>query len=184
MDRDSQLIKGHLAGDTQASQQLIERHQDRVYGLAWRLLGSAEEAREAAQDTFLQALAALPRFRGEAAFSTWLYRIAVNACNARRQKHRTDHVSLDGGDQAVAAAAKTPSSLDLLVRHERHQRLHRAIDQLGDQYRTAVVLHYFQDLSYEETARAMDLPIGTVKVRLHRAKRLLLNKLQSRRQDL
>ncbi len=180
MDRDSQLIKRHLAGDTRASRELIERHQDQIYALAWRLLGSQEEAREATQDTFLQALAALPRFRGTAAFSTWLYRIAVNACTTRGKKRRNNPISLDDEDQAVEPADSTPSALEQLEHHERHQQLHRAIDQLADPYRTAVVLHYFQGLSYEETAQAMDLPIGTVKVRLYRAKRLLLAKIQNR----
>lgn len=184
MSTDTELIRRHLEGDSQAAQALIGKYQDMVYGLAWRMLGDGEEARDAAQDIFLSALDALPGFRGEYAFSTWLYRIAVNGCIARsklRKRRSATEVSVDGRSlQAQYPADGSPSSLDLVERQERDDSLRRAVAELPEVYRTVVVLHYFQDLAYEEIARVLSIPEGTVKVRLFRARRLLQRKLRAR----
>ena len=178
-DSDTELIQRHLGGDEKASQTLIETYQDMVYGLAYRMLGSEEDARDAAQDAFLSALDALTRFRGECAFSTWLYRITVNGCMARnRLKRRLSEAAVD------SVADKTPSSLDQIAEQERDGRLREAISELGEIYRTVIVLHYFQGLPYEEMAQVLEGPVGTVKIRPFRAKRLLGRKLRARRIEI
>ena len=178
-DADTELIQKHLEGDEKASQALIETHQGMVYGLACRMLGHGEEAQDAAQDIFLQALNALPRFRGDCAFSTWLYRIAINGCIARN-KLKKRHVITEM-DQLED---NHPSALEQAALQERDCRLHQAISELGEAYRSVIVLHYFQGLGYGEIAQVLEVPEGTVKVRLFRAKRLLGRKLKARQIEI
>ena len=183
MNTDTELIRRHLKGDEQASQALIEKYQDMVYSLAWRMLRDREEAKDAAQEVFLRALDSLPGFREECAFSTWLYRIAVNGCIFRsklKKRRSATEISVDGQNvQAYYLADSSPSSLELVERQERDTRLHQAIAELAEPYRTVIVLCYFQELTYEEIARVLSAPVGTVNVRLFRARRLLLRKLRT-----
>lgn len=179
MGTDAQLISRHLQGDQQASQALVERYQDMVYSLAWRMLGDGEEARDAAQEIFLNALEALPRFRGECALSTWLYRIATNACITRsklRQQRRTREVPAEDWD---SPDENSPSSLELVEQEQRDHLLHQAIAELPESYRLVIVLHYFQELTGAQVAQVLNVPEGTVKARLFRAQRLLQRKLNT-----
>lgn len=178
MDEATELIKRHLEGDPEAAQRLVQQHQDLVYRLACQMLGPGEEARDAAQEAFLHALQYLSRFRGECAFSTWLYRIALNTCAARssqRRKRRDREVLLAGEDLPGPDGS---SPLEVLERQERDQELHQAIAALPADYRSVVVLRYLQELSYEDVAQALGLPLGTVKIRLFRAKKLLQRRLR------
>ena len=187
MSDDRQLIQRHLAGDRKAAAQLIRRHERMVLDLATRLLGPGEEARDAAQETFLNLLQALPGFRGEAAFTTWLYRIATNTCIARskrRRQRRNLEESMETGDIQGAVADGDLSSQELLEQRERHAFLRRAIDELAEEYRAVVVLHYLQDMKYEQMAEVLGIPLGTVKVRLFRARRLLQRKLKSKQGEM
>ena len=188
MDTDTELVRRHLEGDEGASQTLIQRYQDMVYSLAYRMLGDGEEARDVTQEVFLNALDALPRFRGESAFSTWLHRIAANGCIARsrwRKRRRVTEIPAeDPGREAPDLSDDNPSALDLVEELERNSQLHQAVADLAEEYRMVIVLHYFQGLAYEEIAQALSVPIGTVKVRLFRAKRLLKRKLAARRVEI
>lgn len=180
MGTDAQLISRHLQGDQQASQALVERYQDMVYSLAWRMLGGGEEARDAAQEIFLSALEALPGFRGESAFSTWLYRIAANTCIARsrqRRQRRTREVPTEGWDPPDE---RSPSSLEQVEKGQRDAVLHQAVSELPEPYRLVIVLHYFEELTGAEVAQVLNVPEGTVKARLFRAQRLLQRKLNAR----
>lgn len=188
MDEDAELIQKHLAGDRDASRVLVAKHQDAVFGLALRMLGSGEEARDAAQEVFLNVLEGLPGFRGESAFSTWLYRIAVNVCIARsksRKRRCAAEFSLDEeGKQAVVPVDGNPSSQEILERDERDERLHRAIEELAEEYRAVITLHYLQGMAYEQIAQVLEIPMGTVKARLFRAKRGLRRRLHSWRKEI
>jgi|GEM_PF-688267 RNA polymerase sigma-70 factor (ECF subfamily) len=181
---DTELIRRHLEGDEQASQTLISKYQDMVYNLAWRMLGNGEEARDAAQDIFLMALDSLPKFRGESAFSTWLYRIAVHGCIARskrRKRRLATEVSVDNQNlQTQYHADNDPSSLEQVERKEQAAQLHQAIAELPEMYRMVIALHYFQELAQDEISQMLSIPTGTVKVRLFRARNLLQRKLRTR----
>jgi RNA polymerase sigma-70 factor (ECF subfamily) len=173
-----ELIDRHLRGDPDAARRLVEQHQGMVYGLACRVLGPGEDARDATQETFLRALQHLHRFRGECAFSTWLYRIALNECVARGRRRRLQdrrEVPLAGDDPP---GPDQGSALAALERDERDEQVHRAIAALPEAYRSVVVLRYLENLSYEETAQVLQLPLGTVKVRLFRARALLARLLR------
>ncbi|MFA6108496.1 MAG: RNA polymerase sigma factor [Candidatus Latescibacterota bacterium] len=158
-----------------SAEELVCQHAELVQRLAFRLCNSAEEAREAAQETFLNLLEALPGFRAQCAISTWIYRITVNTCRGRgrrRQIRRTREAPLD-----QEPVDDRPSSQDRLEHEERRAAVRREIDRLPEDYRTVVVLHYLQRLKYEEIAAVLEIPLGTVKIRLFRAKRLLRSSL-------
>jgi len=133
-----------------------------VYNLALRMLGRSEDARDAAQDAFVSCYRNLSKFRGDAAFSTWLHRIAVNACYDVLRRRR-DVLGLDEAPEPPPAADHgdaVTTSVDV----------RRALLAIPDEFRTVLVLHDIQDLGYDEIARILEVPVGTVKSRLHRAR--------------
>ena len=170
-------------GDAEAYRRLVERHGDRVHGLAYRVIGSAPEAEEAAQDAFLRAWRALPDFRGEARFSTWLYRIAVRcaydtAARLRARRGREESyealVEAPAGEAAVAASRAAPSGPD----NPAADLPARLLGRLSEAQRAAVTLYYMEDRSVEDVARILELPANTVKTHLHRARAALRAALQ------
>jgi RNA polymerase sigma-70 factor (ECF subfamily) len=163
-------------GNTHAFGELVRTYQDFVYHLALRTLCDAEEAQDATQEVFLRAWRGLPGFRGDSKFSTWLYQITVHLCYNRRPRLRRDlaTVSLEGALDVgldVAAAGKLPPH----VIEDRQQRtlLQQQVDALPPEYRLLISLRYQQELSYEEIAQVTQMPLGTVKTGLFRAKALL-----------
>ncbi len=150
---------------------LVERHSDRAYGLAFRMLGSASDAEEVAQDAFVRAWRALPRFRGDSSFSTWLHQIVVRRALDRaatlksRSTRETAVEELDSLEAGRAAAS--PASGDVA------RRLGRLLGTLSDMQRAVVLLYYYEDHSVEHVAHALSIPTGTVKTHLHRARALL-----------
>ena len=133
-----------------------------MYNLALRMLGRSEDARDAAQDAFVSCYRNLSKFRGDAAFSTWLHRIAVNACYDVLRRRR-DVLGLDEAPEPPPAADHgdaVTTSVDV----------RRALLAIPDEFRTVLVLHDIQDLGYDEIARILEVPVGTVKSRLHRAR--------------
>ncbi len=162
------LISRSRAGDTRAFDGLVEQHQDRVYDLAYRITGHHADAQDAAQDAFVKAYLALATFRGDASFSTWLHRIAVNAAlDAVRRRS-------PGKSATVEAACTTTDPLaDRAERVEVRERIHRAIAALPLDQRTVVVLRDVQGWSYEEIAAIVEVPVGTVRSRLARGREAL-----------
>jgi RNA polymerase sigma-70 factor (ECF subfamily) len=157
------------SGDTEAFRKLVERHGDRAYGLALRMLGSAAEAEEAAQDAFLRAWRALPGFRGESTFSTWLHRIVVRRALDRQAVLKTRRAREAPLDEAVERDLAAPGALDPGLQ----RTLDRLLLDLSDVQRAAVMLYYYEDRSVDEVARMLGLPEGTVKTHLHRARGIL-----------
>ena len=167
------------AGDADAFEDFVTTYQHRVFAVAYRMLGNRAEAEEAAQEVFLRVHRAIADFRGEARLSTWLYAITSRLCltrlgsGERRHAHaREDDGALEGlaSQEADAAAA--------LERREQQAVLQRAIAELPDDRRIIVVLRDLEGLSYEEIAQALDLTLGTVRSRLHRARLELKEKLE------
>ena len=167
---DAELVRRFLAGDAQAFSELVTRHERRVYAVCLRILGNAEDAADATQDTLLSVVRKLEGFRGDAAFTTWVHRIAMNVCYdhlRRAQRRPVLHRVLDEELPAHEAGPPVPDHADAVA--DAHL-VASALAQVPEDFRVAIVLADMQDLPYEEIAKVLDLPIGTVKSRVHRGR--------------
>jgi RNA polymerase sigma-70 factor (ECF subfamily) len=165
------------AGDREAFEELVRTHQHRVYGLALRMLGNATEAQDVAQEAFLRAHRGLAGFRGDARLSTWLYAIVSRLC-LNRLAGSERRLARHGEETLVRLTDTRPGPDHALERDELEEALHRAIGELPDERRLVVVLRDVEGLGYEEIAAALELPVGTVRSRLHRARLDLKEKLE------
>ncbi len=180
-DMELSLIQRARKGDQEAFAALVTEHQRYIYNLALRVLKNEEEALDIAQETFVRAWTALPNFRGQSQFRTWLYRIATNLCyNRLPGLRRSLH---DLGDDVVYEIPETDTAFDNPAHgfesRELCSYLYQAIDELDDHYRLLISLRYQSELSYEEIACTLGLPLGTVKTGLFRAKEQLRRALES-----
>ncbi|HEX6230534.1 MAG TPA: sigma-70 family RNA polymerase sigma factor [Actinomycetota bacterium] len=167
-ERDEDLVRRFLSGDRGAFAVLVERHERRVYNLALRMTGKEEDARDATQEAFLAALRKLSSFRGEAAFTTWLHRVTVNACYDLLRKRQRAPL-LDRGDEDNPEPEPPPAP-DHADRAVLSVDVQRALLEVPVDYRAVMILHDVQDLPQEEVAEILGIPIGTVKSRLHRGR--------------
>ncbi len=184
---DSEFLDRLRNGDGEAFDTLITRYSGDIYSLLYRMTEDAEEARDLTQETFLSALKAIKSFRGEAELKTWLFRIALNHSRNRfrwwKRRKRNETVSLDKAvgegtatiSDTIADQGETPEQL--LLREERRQRLLNALGGLPEIFRETIVLCDIQGLGYEETARTLNINIGTVKSRLARGREQLRKRL-------
>jgi RNA polymerase sigma-70 factor (ECF subfamily) len=178
---DQALIERCLAGETEAFGDLVQRHQDRLFGTLAHLLGSVHDAADVAQDAFVLAYRNLSHFRGQSAFYSWLFRIAYNAAVNHRRRNRRPLQSLEAqreerGDELIDRRSEPDPSAGMQL-DERSRLLRSALDELGEDYRNALVLKEIEGLPYEEIAAVMDCPVGTVRSRIHRARHELKDKL-------
>jgi RNA polymerase sigma-70 factor (ECF subfamily) len=180
---DAELVRQTLCGNTAAYNGLVLRYQRQVYNLAYRMLGNAEDAGDLVQETFLRAYSALASFRQDASFLTWLYKIASNLCiDQLRSRKAKGALSLDveleeGREPAAESRSCAPE--EVAIRDAVQTVVHRAILNLPEKYRLVVVMRHLQDMSVDEIARALDLPTGTVKTHLFRAREMLRGRLRS-----
>jgi RNA polymerase sigma-70 factor (ECF subfamily) len=177
---DNELAKRVCMGETQLFRLLIERHQQHIFNLCYRMLRQFEEADDATQDTFLKAYRSLKQFRGDARLKTWLCQIARNEC-LNRLRHE-NMASLDQQlttDYSFQIADSTPSPLELIEQQETQSIVHEAINKLPHSYRLVITLFHLNGLSYEEISQVMEIPMGTVKTHIFRARELLKSKLQA-----
>jgi RNA polymerase sigma-70 factor (ECF subfamily) len=173
-----ELVERCRQGDEGAFQELVDRYKDLVFGLIARTVPDRSRAEDLAQDVFLRIHRGLPYFRGEARLSTWIYRIIANVCQQAhgRAMGTSSVVSLD--DERGAAAV--PSASDRQFRDlELRDRLEKAIARLPANYRLLIAAHYLKGVQYEELAEALELPLGTVKTQLYRAKQQLRRLLET-----
>ncbi|WP_397571609.1 sigma-70 family RNA polymerase sigma factor [Schlesneria sp. T3-172] len=178
---DQSLIDNCLAGRREAFGQLVERYQNRLFHSLVHLLGSTEDAQDAAQDAFVQAFEKLGSFRGQSQFYSWLFRIAFNTAVSHKRKTRRMSVSLEARKDATGvepsdANPSTEPSYALGV-SDRQRLVQQALSELSDEFRTALVLKEMDGMSYEEIAELVEVPVGTVRSRIHRARIELRDKL-------
>lgn len=174
-DPDAELIARHLAGDPDAFDRLLTAHQERVFAVCLRILGDREKALDAAQETFITVLRKVDTFQGRSAFTTWLYRIAVNACYDLLRKE---------GRRPTAPLPETlqpadPAALRELEAAEVRPTIQRALAELPAEHAAVVTLSDLQDLPLHEVAETLQLPLGTVKSRLFRGRKRLAKNLQN-----
>ncbi|HJS17361.1 MAG TPA: sigma-70 family RNA polymerase sigma factor [Anaerolineales bacterium] len=179
MDREQSLIRRAQKGDQDAFAALVEEHQRYVYNLVFRVLKDENEALDLTQETFVRAWTALPNFRGQSQFRTWLYRITTNLCYNRLPNLRRSLNDL--GDDVMENIPEASLAFDNPARDfestETRKYLHRAIEALDENYRLLITLRYQNELSYEEIASTLNLPLGTVKTGIFRAKEQLRKSL-------
>jgi RNA polymerase sigma-70 factor, ECF subfamily len=169
-----ELVERCRSGDERAFQELVDRHKDLVFALIARTVQDRSRAEDLAQDVFLRIHRGLPYFRGEARLSTWIYRIVANVC---LQDHgrvpRTSTIDDERAAQAVSVVDRQFTDLEV------RDRLEKAIARLPANYRLLIAAHYLRGVQYEELAEALQLPLGTVKTQLYRAKQQLRRLLET-----
>ena len=174
---EKELIARLQARDEAAFEELIRQYEKKVYSLCARMCGNAEDAEEAAQDAFLALWRGIDRFRQESSLSTWIYRLASNACIdlMRRKKKGAGSVSLDDEELFVDAVDPAPQPHEEAERRETQRLLQEGLLSLPAEYRSILLLREIEGLSYSEISAALDLELGTVKSRISRGRTLLRN---------
>jgi RNA polymerase sigma-70 factor, ECF subfamily len=168
---DFQLIDDALAGNSSAFGQLVTKYQDRLYNTLVRVVGCVDEARDVCQDAFVQAYVKLKSFQRGSAFYTWLYRIALNLAVTRKRKKKPTH-SIDAERELTGnePLARDGAPTERMEQQERVGQVQSALAKLDEDFRTVIVLREIDGHDYETIAAMLDLPLGTVRSRLHRAR--------------
>ncbi len=186
-ESENTIIERIRGGDVESYGLLVDRHKDQVYGVLRRLVGDAETAEDLAQTAFLKAFQGLATFRQQASFSTWVTQIAIHlARDDHRRRQRAQIVPLEtadegeGGSPSLAAASADP--LETVIATDLQERLTRAISQLPSDYREVFVLRQIDERTYEEIAELTGVSVGALKVRNHRARKWLLDRLREEEQ--
>ena len=178
---DEELVARAMGGDMDSFNQLVLRWERPIYALAYRVIGKEEDARDVCQETFLRAFRALGGFKGQAKFSSWLYRIALNLCRdwIRRERRTPVAQAPEGVDLIDLASESTPSESieDLVARREIGRAVARAMADLPDEQRTAIILKEYHGLTFQEIADLLDCPLSTVKTRLYQGLTVLRRQL-------
>lgn len=184
-DKDKSLIESALGGNQGAYKELMERHRSAIFHIVLKIVRDREAVEDLVQETFMKAFASLATYRSEYKFSTWLYRIAANAAIDFLRKKRLKTLSLDA---PISTADGETGSIDIpdysyspekeIEERENRMSINEAIDSLPEKYRLVIVYRHKDDKSYDEIAEALDIPIGTVKARIFRARELLKKKLR------
>lgn len=179
---DEQVVERALSGDAEAFGEIVSRWQRRIFALAYGMLGREEDARDATQETFLAAFRNLRSFRGDAKVSSWLHRIAVNQCITRQRRAKVrGETTLEDETEADGASYSAPaheSPARVAENQERTDSVRRAVRALPPELRQVVVMKEFEELTFQEIAEVLDLPLSTVKSRLYTALRQLQMRLK------
>ncbi len=184
-EEEREVIKRAISGDQEAYSIILKRYRDAVFALVYRMVRNREEADDITQETFIRAFKALSRYTPKYAFSTWIFRIATNRCIDYLRKRKISIVPLDQGIRTktgelrreIADFSTRPD--EIFFQKRRRISIEQAIGSLPPKYREVILLKHKQERSYEEIAHILNLPLGTVKVRIFRARELLKKKLKN-----
>jgi RNA polymerase sigma-70 factor (ECF subfamily) len=182
---ETRLAKLSRGGDRRAFAELVELYKDKIYHLGYRMLNQKQEAEDVVQETFLRVYTNLERYDENQKFSTWIYRIATNLCIDRLRKRKPSY-SIDaemtdgeGSDWHSMLASDSVGPDEELILSETQQNIRQAIQTLPDKYKTVVILRYLHDMSLQEISDVLEMPVTTVKTRVHRGREFLRKKLDS-----
>jgi len=184
---DENLVEGLCAGEDAAYEALLERYQQPVFNLVSRLMRDSDDACDVVQEVFLKVFRKIASFRGDSTLKTWIYRIAVNEAHNHSRwngRHRQREVGLDGGEDergyrdTLSAAGDSP--FDYVLDRERHRLVEAALADMNPSFRSVIVLRDVEDMSYEEIAEILQIPLGTVKSRILRGREALRMELEKR----
>lgn len=183
---DSAVIAEALAGDNRAYERLMDKYHDAIFNFIYRMVRDREQVEDLTQEAFIKAFASLKSFNEEFAFSTWLYKIATNNCIDYIRKKKLQMFSIDkpieskDSDFAFELPDDSFEADRELISDQRASMLNEAIEQLPEKYRLVIRLRHVEERSYEEIAKLLKLPIGTVKAHIFRARELLYKQLRSK----
>jgi len=182
---DEELVARSQGGDVESFNQLILRWERPIYALAYRVIGRDEDARDVCQETFLRAFRALPGFRGQAKFSSWIYRIALNLCRDWIRRQRRAPVSQIPEDMDLGELAAQPGASetveDLVIRRQLTGLVESAMSTLPEEQRTAIILKEYHGMTFQEIADLQGCPLSTVKTRLYQGLSVLRKRLEEER---
>jgi RNA polymerase sigma-70 factor (ECF subfamily) len=180
-ETDQQLVERVKRGDKRAYELLVLKYQHKIIGLVGRYLRDQDEVLDVTQEAFIKAYKALPRFRGDSAFYTWLFRIAINTAKnhlvSRSRRPPDVDIDVDDGDYLDPTLSDIASPEAKLVSAELEQVVYKAIEDLPEELKVAVTLREFEGLSYEDIAQVMECPVGTVRSRIFRAREAIEKKI-------
>jgi RNA polymerase sigma-70 factor (ECF subfamily) len=182
---ETRLAKLSRGGDRRAFAELVELYKDKIYHLGYRMLNQKQEAEDVVQETFLRVYTNLEKYDENQKFSTWIYRIATNLCIDRLRKRKPSY-SIDaemtdgeGTDWHAMLASNDAGPDEELILSETQQNIREAIQTLPDKYKTVVILRYLHDMSLQEISDVLEMPVTTVKTRVHRGREFLRKKLDA-----
>jgi len=188
--QDLKIIRRCKRGEEPAFREILDRYRGPIYNLCYRMSRNPEDARDLAQEVFIKVFSLLDRYDEQYAFSSWLFRIATNHCIDHIRRNRLRFLSLDGtpgpdGEEyELQIPSDGPEPDTVLQRKEALERLAEVIAELPPHYKAITLLRHDQQLSYEEIAEVLQLPLGTVKARIHRARNLIQQTLKARAYDI
>lgn len=186
VDPDTAMIERFVAGDTTAFEVLFAKYRDYVYNISYQMVGNPDDASDLTQETFFRVWRALPHFQGNSQFSTWLYRITVNACISElRKRPKTPPISIEDEDNLVPlhGTEDQRSAEQSFMRRLAQEHVRDLVHTLPADYKTVIVLRHFQDLSYQEIADIMGCSVGAIKIKLHRARKMFRSRYETNQQE-
>ena len=170
---DADCVRRIQHGEVDAFEVLVRRHEKTIFNLVYRMLGDYDDATEVSQEVFLSAYRAIGQFRGDANFSTWLYRIALNHATTRRRSNNSRRYRTAPIEDMELIRDLQPGPVETLEKKEMQERVQLALNKLTPEDAAVILLRDLQDVPYDEVARLLEIPVGTVKSRLHRARQAL-----------
>lgn len=187
---DFMLVCRAKDGDQKAYAELMQRYKDSIYFMAVKMVNNKDDAMDLTVETFGKAFENIEKYKPDFAFSTWLFRIATNNCIDFIRKKRLNVVSLqalsedDGEEKQFQVRSEGLNPEETSIKKQENEKLKNIVEQLPSRYRTLIILRYYDELSYEEIARQLDIPLGTVKAQLFRARDLLANIMNRKKNNL
>lgn len=188
---DYNLVKLAVKGNQSAYAELMKRYRDSIYFMLLRMVNNKDDADDLTMEAFTKAFGKLDQYTPHFAFSTWLFKIASNNCIDYIRKQRQTILSLDrtftdeeGGERPVDIKEENPDPEEKFIKDQKIKLMQDVVQSLKPRYRMLVEMRYFKEYSYEEISEHLDLPLGTVKAQLHRAREFLFNILKSRQQSI
>jgi len=175
--KDINLLNRIRTGDKSAYKELINRHKDYAFTVAYRILNNREDAEEVAQDAFMQVFGALQSFNAESKFTTWFYRIVFNAALMQKRKNKVESVDIENSSEAFLVSHSSDSTEDLR-KNERKMAIQKALQNLSADDTTMITLFYLKELSLEEIAEITNISAETAKVKIHRARKRLAEEMK------
>ena len=182
--QEEKIIKQLKNGDFSNYDKIVDSYKNRVFGMAYKFTNDYDETQDLAQEVFLKIYRQIKNFRGDSKLSTWIYRISVNTClDWKKKKMRiksinfSNMVNEENKDQTIDIKDDSPLPDEIILQDEDQRIVHDLIYELSDKYKTVLIMYHFNEMSYEDIAKALNVPQRTVETRLYRARRMLKDKI-------